>query len=241
MVTFAYAAGSLRSLNVGEEIREEVRDEDEHHCNFAMVPNLLLEDLFAGRVRGSSVQLWLFYKQLVAQHHGRPPTLTLRDIGEQSGLGQGTILQGHRELETLKWLGVSKEGVTKGQVRTVTIRNRWAENCRHDDRIAQKLSKSKRIARNPANEPQNLSNRPQNLSNSDSALHPVPVKDSPEDEKEDGIFENDEDPVRLENGGLWCQRCEQRGERGRFMDLRAFNEHKPACRRAHERAHLTAS
>jgi hypothetical protein len=158
--------------------QQRIIDQD-HRCNYSQIPHRLLDDVTAGRLKATSLVLYLHYKRISWALHGGPVTEALRETQKASGLSQGTILSSRKELAAAGWAIVDEAP----RVATVTLVERWAENCPgHDAQNlskqtteatpdAQKLSKD---AQNLSDFAQNLSDFAQNLSKSE--LEPGPIE-----------------------------------------------------------------
>jgi hypothetical protein len=115
--------------------------EADHRCNFSQVPHLLLDDVASGRLKPAAIVLYLHYKRVAFEQHGQPIDETLRETNVRTGLSNGTILTARDELESAGWLQVDKHGTGRGQLVTVTVLERWPENCERHGHFGQKLTK----------------------------------------------------------------------------------------------------
>lgn len=143
--------------------RQQVVDPD-HRCNYSQVPHLLLEHIADGRLKPSSVVLLLHYMRLAWEQHGRPITETLRDTKRRTGLSNGTILVSRSELADADWIQIQVEGQRRDQLVTVTLKQRWDENCSGHVN-GQNLTNSALIGRNPARHGQKPARHGRNLTN----------------------------------------------------------------------------
>jgi hypothetical protein len=100
----------------------------------------MLQDVAAGRLSPSAVVLLLHYMQLAFAQHGKPIQETLRDTGAATNLGNGTILAAREALAASGWITVEVEGQRRHQVVTITLADRWDENCARHDGYGQKLT-----------------------------------------------------------------------------------------------------
>jgi hypothetical protein len=119
---------------------QRVVDSD-HRCNFTQIPHLLLDDVASGRLKPAAIVLYLHYKRVAFEQHGEPIDETLRETKARTGLSNGTILTARDELESAAWLQVDKHGTSRGQLVTITVLERWPENCEQHGHIGQKLTK----------------------------------------------------------------------------------------------------
>jgi hypothetical protein len=129
--------------------RQQLLDPD-HRCNYSQIPHLLLDDVAAGRLHPASVVLYLHYRRATFEQHGRPVDETLRETKHRTGLSNGTILTARGELETVGWLAIEKDGNRSGQSVTITLTERWEDNCEHQGHLGQKLTKSEELGQKPA-------------------------------------------------------------------------------------------
>jgi hypothetical protein len=113
----------------------------DHRCNFSQIPHLLLDDVASGRLKPAAIVLYLHYKRVAFEQHGEPIDETLRETKVRTGLSNGTILSARDELESAAWLQVDKHGTSRGQMVTITVLERWPENCQRHGHIGQKLTK----------------------------------------------------------------------------------------------------
>jgi len=139
-----------RSQRVGSGADRQRVVDPEHHCNYSQVPHLLLEDSAAGKLHPAAVVLYLHYKRLAFEQHGHPIDETLRETKDRTGLSNGTILAARGELERTGWLQVEKAGQRAGQQVTITLSERWADNCEQHEHLGQKLTKAEELGQKPA-------------------------------------------------------------------------------------------
>jgi hypothetical protein len=121
-----------------------------HRCNYSQVPHLLLDDSAAGLLHPAAIVLLLHYMRATFEQHGRPVDETLRETKQRTGLSNGTILTAREELEKMGWLTVEKDGNRGGQSVTITLTERWENNCERHGHLGQKLTKSEELGRFPA-------------------------------------------------------------------------------------------
>jgi hypothetical protein len=105
---------------------QRVVDPD-HHCNFSMVPHLLLEHAAEGKLLPSAIVLYLHYKRVSYEQHGQPAAEGLRETKRRTGLSNGTILAARAALTAEGWVYVQEQG---GEAAIVTLVERWTDNCR---------------------------------------------------------------------------------------------------------------
>jgi hypothetical protein len=156
----------MRTSRSAGSAAQHVVDAD-HRCNYIQVPYLALDAAAAGVLRPASVLLYLHYRRVAWEQHGQLVIETLRETQRRTGLSHGTILNARGELETAGWLTVVKDGHRGGQEVTVTILDRWEENCRGHGQLAQKLSNGGEVGQKPANLAQKSTNLGRNLSKSE--------------------------------------------------------------------------
>jgi hypothetical protein len=155
-----------RLRSAGSAAAQHVIDAD-HRCNYIQVPFLALDAAATGALRPASVLLYLHYRRVAWEQHGQPVTETLRETQRRTGLSNGTILTARGALEAAGWLTVVKDGQRGGQEVTITILERWEENCRGHGQIGQKLTNLGEIGQKPANLAQKSTNLGRNLSKSE--------------------------------------------------------------------------
>lgn len=140
-------SGSLRHPR-GDQ-RQHVIDPG-HRCNYSQVPHLLLDDTAAGVLHPAAVVLLLHYMRAAFEQHGAIDE-TLRETGKRTGLSNGTLLKARDELANAGWLTVEKQGNRSGQDVTITLAERWEDNCKcHGQHLGQKMTKSEDLGRKPA-------------------------------------------------------------------------------------------
>jgi hypothetical protein len=106
--------------------RQQVVDPD-HACNYSRVPHLLLDHAAEGKLGGSAITLYLHYKRLAYELHGRPMAESLRETKRRTGLSNGTILAARGQLRDAGWLRVNEQ--REGEPAVITLIERWEENC----------------------------------------------------------------------------------------------------------------
>lgn len=169
-------------------LRQRVIDSEQRRCCFVQVPFLMLNDVVVGRLQPTAVILWLYYKRRAWEEHSAgPPTESLRQIEERSGLSRGTILAARKSLADTGWIELQVEGSHRDQVVTVVLLDRWQENTdeicsRHGPTAAtvQNLDNPSGFGRNPDMHVQKPAMHVQNLDKAelDSGLKtPEEIKD----------------------------------------------------------------
>jgi hypothetical protein len=116
---------------------QHVVDAD-HRCNFSQVPHLLLDDVASGQLHPAAVVLYLHYKRVAWEQHGQSIDETLRETNRRTGLGNATILRAREELQEFGWLAVETQGERRWQRATITLTERWEDNCKRQSLYGQK-------------------------------------------------------------------------------------------------------
>jgi hypothetical protein len=163
----------------GETERQQVVDPD-HHCNWSPIPHLLLEHVAAGALKPTSLVLYAHYKRIAWEQHGRPIAETLRETKHRTNLSNGTILAARRELAKTGWITVQIEGQRRDQLVTVSLIERWTENCPGHTN-GQNLTKDGAIGQIPAIHGQKPAIRGRNLTKAHHGEHPLKTLEDIED------------------------------------------------------------
>jgi hypothetical protein len=145
----AYAPVSEPRRQRGGDERQQVVDPG-HRCNYSQVPHLVLDDAATGALHPASVLLLLHYMRAAFERHGQPINETLRETGKRTGLSNGTLLKARAELVKGKYVTVEKQGSFSGQDVTITLAERWEDNCERHGHLGQKMTKTENLGQKPA-------------------------------------------------------------------------------------------